>query len=304
LETSIIFPAFVNEYSGSEGQILSAFENNFNRYISQASAILKLDLTGFDFKNNDFLDNEFRSQCISYLFSCSVADILKDQNIKPSFVSGYSMGIYASLYYCGSVAFNDGLILLKIAWDIISGVTEDGQYGMGMIIGLNEADLNNFIETEGEVEICNQNNQHTFIISGKLKAVENVLMLAKTEGALRANLLPVSKPYHSRFLKRTTPEFVDKIKKLPFTPPSCRYVSAIDQQIIESAEGLKKEVIRNLSNRMNWLNTMNFLLKLGTVTFFECGAGDSLTRNARFVEGDFKSFSINKFDKFLEAVVR
>jgi malonyl CoA-acyl carrier protein transacylase len=302
LATSIIFPAFVNEYSGTEEKTLSAFDNNFDQLIASASNILKLDLTGFDFQKNNFSDDEFKTQCISYIFSCSVADILNDHKIKTSFVSGYSMGIYAALYYCGSVTFKEGLIILKSAWDSISGITAEGKYGMGMIIGLKESDLLNFLKTEKEVEICNQNNQHTFIISGSLAGVKKVLMSAKTEGALKANLLPVSKPYHSQFLERTAPEFAIIINKLSFSAPAHKYISAINQQIIETEDGLKKEVIKNLSNRMHWLDTMGILLTLGTDIIFECGVGDGLSRNSRFIEGSFKSFSISRLDKFLETV--
>lgn len=297
---SVIFPAFVNEYTGTEGQAISAFNNDFTSLIATASDILNLDLTGFDFNKNNFLNDELKSQYISYLFSCSVANILKVQKVKPSFVSGYSMGIYATLYYCGSVSFNEGLMMVKSAWDIISGVTSEGKYGMGIIIGLEESDILNLSETAGEVEICNQNNKHTFIISGSSGAVENVIMSAKTEGAMRANIIPVSKPYHSKFLKYVGPEFAEAIKDLTFRTPDYKYISAMDQKIIETAEGLKKEVIKNLYSRMNWLDTMNLMLKMGTDIFFECGAGDGLTRNARFIEGDFKSFSVTKLDKFLE----
>ena len=302
MTTSVIFPAFVNEYSGKEEQAVNAFKNNFVQLISLASDFLKLDLTGFDFKENNFLQDEYKSQCISYLFSCSVSDILKSRKIKPSFVSGYSMGIYAALYYCGSVTMKEGLLLVKNAWNIISGVTAEGKYGMGMVIGLNKSDLLNFIHCETEVEICNQNNQHTFIISGSFQAVERVLLAAKTEGALRANFLPVSKPYHSHFLVSALPEFAKIVNGLPFRTPEYKYISAIDQQIIDTAAGLKTEVIKNLSNRMNWLDTMSKLLALGTDIFFECGAGDSLTRNSRFIDGNFKSFSVGKLGNFLDDV--
>jgi len=263
-----------------------------------------MDLTSFDFNTNNFLDDELKSQCISYIFSCSIADILKNQNVKPSFVSGYSMGIYAALYYCRTISFKDGLIMLKNVWDSISEVTAKGKYGMGMIIGLDESDLMKFLLDEKEVEICNQNNPLTFIISGSLTAVERILLLAKTEGALRANLLPVSNPYHSQFLGKANSGFTEVNKGLLFHDPAYRYISALDQQIIETADGLKKEIISNITNGMHWYNTMNFLIKHGTDIFFECGAGDSLTRNARFVGGDFKSFSISKLDKFFETLTK
>jgi [acyl-carrier-protein] S-malonyltransferase len=302
LATSILFPAFVGEYSGTEKLILSAFENNFIQYLARASEIINIDLIGFDFLENNFLDDELKSQCVSYVFSCTLADILHYQKVKPSFVSGYSMGIYAALYYCKSVSFEQGLMMLKSAWDIISSVTTDGKYGMGMVIGLTESDLLKFIYAESDVEICNQNNPHTFIISGKLAAVENVLEASKNEGAMRASLLPVSKPYHSQFLNKSTLEFAKIINQLTFLDPAYKYISALDQQIIDTTDGLKKEVISNLPSRMNWFATMNYLLKLKTNYFFECGAGDGLTRNTRFIDGEFKAYSISRIDRFIVSV--
>ncbi len=287
---------------GSEEQLLALFDNNFIDLLENASNFLETDLTGFDFQKNNFLNDELKSQYISYLFSCSVADILKTKKVNSSFVSGYSMGIYAALYYCGSVSFNDGLSMVRGAWDVISAAAGDGSYGMGMIIGLEESDLLKLIGNAPDVEICNQNNKHTFIISGSLNGVKSVLTSAANEGAMRANAIAVSKPYHSQFLIGTAPEFMRLIEKISFRPPLFKYISAIDQKIIETHDDLRNEVIRNLSSRMNWLKTMSFLTGQGTEIFFECGAGDGLTRNARFIEGSFKSFSVAKFDKFLETV--
>ena len=38
---------------------------------------------------------------------------------------------------------------------------------------------------------------------------------------------------------------------------------------------------------------------VGTEVFFECGAGDGLTRNFRFVDPAVKARSIAKLDEFL-----
>jgi [acyl-carrier-protein] S-malonyltransferase len=302
LEAGIIFPAFVSEYSGAEKPALTSFENSFTARLKFASDVVDQDLTGFDFQKNNFLNDELKSQYISYLFSCSVSDILKAKKIISPNVSGYSMGIYAALYYCGSVSFADGLLLVKYAWDVISIAAGEGGYGMGMIIGLEESDLVKLMAGVADVEICNQNNRHTFIISGSEAGVENVLTSARNEGAMRANKIPVSKPYHSHFLKDTAPGFSRMIERISFKPPDCHYISSINQDIIGTPDQIRGEVIRNLSCRMNWLETMSWLIRQGTDLFFECGAGDGLTRNTRFVDGTFKSFSIAKLDKFLEAI--
>jgi malonyl CoA-acyl carrier protein transacylase len=304
LAVTILFPAFVSEYSGTEGSAVSGFDNTFRSMLKVASDELEIDLTGFDFVENNFLSDELKSQFISFIYSCSIADILRSNKVTPSFVSGYSMGIYASLYYCRAVTFSDGLKLIKYAWDTISDKTHDAKYGMGMIIGLNQADIEKFLKEKQAIEICNQNNQHTFIISGLLYEIERLLESARSEGALRANLLPVSKPYHSHLLEKTSPEFSVLVKAVPFQNPEYKYISAMDQKIITSGEGLRNEIIENLWCRMNWMGTMNKLVELGTNTFFECGAGDSLSRNNRFIQGNHKSYTVSKIDKFLEATIK
>ena len=197
MAASIIFPAFVNEYKGTEDRINRDIRNTFTRLLESASGYLSTDLTGFDFRRNNFLEDELKSQYISYIFSCSVAGFLKSQNFRPSYVSGYSMGIYAALYYCGSVDFLQGLRMVKQAWEIICRVTEGGSFGMGMIIGLDETDLLALLQDMEEVEISNQNNPYTFILSGSQQAVESVLAAARE----KEPCVPASCPYQNPIIQ-------------------------------------------------------------------------------------------------------
>ena len=298
-KTAIIFPAFVSEYLGIELQAIKSSENNFRDKISVASGILKTDLAGFDFLSDNFLADELKSQYISYIYSCTVADILKEKQIKPSFVCGYSMGLYAALYYCGAVNFQNGLLLVKRAWDAISGACLGGSYGMGMIIGLDEAEIRSWCDEQKDAWICNQNNPHTFIISGTLKSVSLILDKAKAEGALRTNLLPVSKPYHSQLLGKAKGRLQDFLGTTRFDEPVYPYFSCLDNKMIVKGSGFRDEVARNIDSHMNWLLTMDHLISLGTAVFFECGAGDGLTRNFRFIGGNYKAFSINNLQDFI-----
>ena len=270
--------------------------------LNEASEILGIDLNGFDVKENNFLDDELKSQYISYIFSCAVSDILKNQGVRPTFVSGYSMGIYAAIYYCSSVGFRDGLMLVKKAWDSISNACQGKRYGMGMIIGLSESEIRNWCAAEGTTWICNQNNPHTFIISGANEAVERILSRAKDEGALHTNHLPVSMPYHTDVLRAASVSFRDDIEKMDFNDPLFPYISGINGQVISSAADLREELIRNIYHHMNWFETMNQLARQGTGIFFECGAGDGLTRNFRFIGENFKAYSIDKLEQFLTDV--
>ncbi|MFO7614884.1 MAG: acyltransferase domain-containing protein [Bacteroidales bacterium] len=257
------------------------------------------DLTRFDFLENNFLDDELKSQYISYIYSCTVANILQKRGIKPLFVTGYSMGIYGALYYCGAYGFEDGLKLVKHAWEMIIEATQEGEYGMGMIVGLSEKDILGIIGNDNRVMICNRNNPHTYIISGGKGSVTRVLSAAAAEGALRANPLPVTKPYHTEMLSKAVPGFSAWVEKMPVKNPDYPYMSSLSQRALVSADDLKQELTGNLSRRMNWLETMNVLIEKGTESFFECGAGDGMTRNFRFIDGAVKAFSVSQLEGFI-----
>ena len=210
------------------------------------------------------------------------------------------MGIYAALYYCGSVGFLQGLRMVRQAWETISQVAADGLFGMGMVIGLTESELSVLLEGMEEVEISNQNNPYTFILSGSRRTVEAVLAAAREEGAMRATLLPVSKPYHSKFLEGASPGYAGAIRALPFKDPEYRYISSMDQHVLTTGEGRRQEARLNLSSRMNWLKTVQCMLASASTLILECGAGDGLTRNARCIGGNFRSFPVDKLETFLE----
>jgi hypothetical protein len=53
---------------------------------------------------------------------------------------------------------------------------------------------------------------------------------------------------------------------------------------------------------MNWYQAMDYLLTLGVGMFFECGAGDGLSRNFRFISGKFAAYPVKDLDAFLAAV--
>lgn len=299
VKTCLTFPAFVPEYTGQEYLAIKGNETVFRKRLDQVSELLGTDLSGFDFVTNDFTQHEEASQYISYTFSCMVADILNSRGVRPSFVSGYSMGIYAALYSCGSLGFLDGLRMIKAAWEQISAAAAAGQYGMGIIVGLSKEDIHKLIGTQNRVWICNRNNPHTFIISGDRKGIGHVLALAREEGALRSTILPVSKPYHTEFLREAIPGFSRFLDEVPLPDPAYPYISSLDQQEITSSEGLRQELVRNLYHRMNWYETMKKLTDLGTRIFFECGAGDGLTRNFRFIDRKVESYSIDSLNLFI-----
>jgi [acyl-carrier-protein] S-malonyltransferase len=295
---AILFPAFVRAYSGQEAGFAAEMLPHFKARLTQASDIIDSDLTSFDFETNDFLDNELKSQYISYIFCCELADKIKMSEIRFDYTAGYSMGIYAMFYYTGSVSWEVGLRMIKKAYESVLETIPANIFGMGNIIGLDLTDFNLLMKNE-EAEIINVNGSHNFVIAGKISAVENVLEKAKLEGALHTRMLPVGCPYHSKYIKEATKSFAGYINHLEVGNPDVPVVSCIDQHEINSADAVRNEIINNLITPLNWQHTIEKMHADGVNVFYECGAGDSLSKLNKFISGEHKTFRFDHLDKIM-----
>ncbi|MBM3404268.1 MAG: acyltransferase domain-containing protein [Bacteroidetes bacterium] len=296
-----LFPAFVSAYLGEEKSLLQSYGPSYDNLMEEASSFLSLDLRCFDPENNPMLDDELKTQYITYVISCVISEILHRDHYRKGFVAGYSMGIYAALYHCRSISFVDGLALIRGAFHCISATTCDKQFGMGTIIGLSEEETHDLINDHFPgTEIINTNSKHSLIVSGLHHEIEGLVKLAMHEGALNARILPVTVPYHSSYMAPAATCFEEFIRKISIKQPQQEMISVIDRSRISSAGQVKTELIRNISHTLNWKMTMDTMINLGVNVFLECGAGNNLFRTGKFIDGDFRIFPINKLPEFLK----
>lgn len=110
----------------------------------------------------------------------------------------------------------------------------------------------------------------------------------------------VKTPYHASLLKKTNILFTDYISdKIELKRSAYPILSSIDQRLIESPADIQKELVENLSGKINWMGSFNKMLQLGVKQFIECGAGNSLKKISRFQPGDFTVYPMNKVGKLL-----
>jgi malonyl CoA-acyl carrier protein transacylase len=300
MKTGWIFPAFISEYIGNEDHILRSLSSEFDGLLHQASRIIGEDLSNFDIERNNFMNQEVLNQYISYVFSCSVTGILKRENLKPEYLSGLSMGIYAALFAGESLTFDDGLKCIKQAYHSSIAHLKDYDFGMGAVIGLTHGELQQISRSvSNRVEIVNTNGKHSFVISGIYDEVKEVAEKAQKEGAFHSGLMDVSCPYHSRFMTNTANDFRGFVSGLDIRTSKIPLISVIDQSVFQEREEIINELCRNLDSEINWYETMKRMIQLKMDVLIECGAGRSLYKIGRFIEGDFSIIPLNKLKKYL-----
>lgn len=298
-----IFPAFGNEYIGNENKIISNYSDIADNLLNSASNLLNINFTNNPFSKEENSFNELSSQYLTYIFSCILSNILKNNKTKLSeHIAGYSMGIYAALYHAESISFEDGLLLIKNAYQFILKTLNNKKFSMGTIIGLEYNNVKEIINNNNlkDTNIININNKHSVVISGLEEQVKIAIDKSKEEGALSAKLLPISAPYHSDFLKHAAEDFKIYLDKIKFENPIYKFTSSFNQKILNSNDDIKNELMSNIFTNHNWHNTMKKLISSGYNTFFECGPGKSLFKIGKFIDGDFKIHTIKNLDKIID----
>lgn len=302
MKTAWIFPAFISEYIGNEDQILSSLSSDFDTLLKRAAEVTRTDLNSFELGTRNFLNDEQKNQYLSYVFSCAVVNILKSRGLKPDYLSGLSMGIYAALYAGNSISYEDGLRCIKAAYDLSVNRLNQYDFGMGAIIGLTHGELDNIVHAiSNDVSIVNTNGLHSYVISGISSDVQRVALKATEEGAFHSGLLDVSCPYHSKFMSDVALEFYAYVNTLNIESSGIPLVSLVDQSNFRKREEITRELARNLDSEINWYRTMKTMNEMGIQSFIECGAGRSLYKIGKFIEGDFTIYSINKLNSYLNA---
>ena len=131
---------------------------------------------------------------------------------EPAIAAGHSLGEYAALAAAGAVSLADVLPLVRFRAQALQEAVPAGTGAMAAIIGLDDATLAAVCAeaAQGEaVEPVNFNAPAQIVIAGNRGAVERAMALAKTRGAKRGILMPVSAPFHSSLLKRATDRLAD-----------------------------------------------------------------------------------------------
>jgi [acyl-carrier-protein] S-malonyltransferase len=205
------------------------------------------------------------------------------------------MGIYASLYASGCIDFIQGAQIILNAFNLVKTLSEERLYGMGAIVGLTYAELNELIlKHSNNLEIINTNNEHSLVIAGKRKDLNKLLTRAQQEGALAASKLTVNTPYHSKYLKQFSKPFRNYLDRLTFTDGQIPIISTYDQRQISKVSDLKSELVINLTEAIHWKKTVLKLIDLGVEEMYECGAGKDLKKISRFIQGSYKIKSVYK----------
>src|SRR5688572_12699386 len=119
---------------------------------------------------------------------------------EPAFAAGHSMGQYSALVAAGVISLADGMRLVRERGRLMQTSGEGRDGAMAAVIGLDDARLPELVAAASELGtfgVANRNAPRQVVVSGERAAIEASAELAKTLGARKTIVLPVSVAAHS-----------------------------------------------------------------------------------------------------------
>jgi [acyl-carrier-protein] S-malonyltransferase len=198
----------------------------------------------------------------------------------PAFAAGHSMGQYSALVAAGAIPLADGIRLVRERGRLMqaSGQGRDG--AMAALIGLDDAKLPELVAAasqHGVFVVANRNAPGQVVVSGERPAIEAGAELAKTLGAKRAIVLPVSVAAHSPLMTEAADGMRAALSGVEVRDPTVPLLANADARPLETADACRAELVEHLTAGVDWILAVERMTAAGVTTFVEVGPGKVLT---------------------------
>jgi [acyl-carrier-protein] S-malonyltransferase len=213
----------------------------------------------------------------------------------PCLLAGHSLGEYSAWVASGALEFRDALPLVKLRAQAMQEAVPVGTGAMAAILGLSDEAVQAACAeaAQGEVvEAVNFNAPQQVVIAGHRSAVERAAAVAKSKGAKRALLLPVSAPFHSSLLAPAAERLARELAGIELQPPAVPVVNNVDVAQVSAPADIRQALARQACRPVRWVESVRRIASAHVSCIVECGPGRVLAGLTRRIVPDVESFAL------------
>ncbi|KKB09169.1 ACP S-malonyltransferase [Devosia chinhatensis] len=206
------------------------------------------------------------------------------------FVAGHSLGEYSALCAAGTFSLTDAARLLRTRGQAMQKAVPVGHGAMAALLGLDLETARAVADEAGQGEVCdvaNDNAPGQVVVSGATAAVERAVEIAKSKGAKRALLLPVSAPFHCSLMQPAADAMAAALAEVQMNAPVVPVVSNVLAAPISDPDEIRRRLVEQVTGVVRWTESVAWLTGAGGVsTLLEIGTGKVLTGLAKRIAPD------------------
>ena len=217
----------------------------------------------------------------------------------PDYVAGHSLGEYTALVCAQAIEFKEAVQLVADRGRFMQEAVPIGEGAMAAIIGLDDNAVRQVCEQAAVGEILalvNYNAPGQIVVAGSTAAVERVVDQAKSAGARRAILLPVSGPFHSALMHPAAERMAERLQKTEIRNPQIPVIHNSHVEMETKPAAIRNALVQQIESPVRWVETIQKMMALGVDTLVECGPGKVLAGLNRRIACDAQSLAVSDSD--------
>ncbi len=284
-KTALVFPGQGSQEIGMGADLVTQYPE------AEATFALADEILGFALSNLCFngpaeaLNDTYNTQPALYVMGIALLRILDaafQDELRPAFVAGHSLGEFTALTAAGALSFTDGLRLVRERGRLMNEASQRAPGAMAALLGL-EADVVRDLcaqvsqQTGKTLVLANDNCPGQLVISGDRQALDVAIPLAVERGAKRAMPLTVSVASHSPLMKAITADFRAVLDNTPFNAPAVPVIGNVQAASLLSADAIRAELGDQLTSTVRWTESVQTMRAHGIELFIELGPKDVLS---------------------------
>ena len=241
--------------------------------------------------------------------SLAVLRVLESAGIrlgdKAGCVAGHSLGEYSALAAAGTFDIPTTARLLKLRGRSMQAAVPVGQGAMAALLGLELGEVEAIAREAAQGEVCtpaNDNAPGQVVVSGHKAAVERAIAIAKSRGARRALLLPVSAPFHCPLMEPAARAMDEALGKVELRAPAMPLYANVTAARVEDPAEIRRLLVAQVTGRVRWRESVAAMAEAGVTHFIELG-GKVLGPMVKRIAPDAKITSVVSIDD-IEALVK
>ena len=214
---------------------------------------------------------------------------------EPDFVAGHSLGEYSALVAAGSLSLTDAVRTVRARGGYMQEAVPVGVGAMAAVLGADVNVVRAACEEAAAGQVCspaNINSPGQIVIAGDTAAVDRAIVLVKERGAKRAIKLNVSAPFHCALMKPAEERLAVDLQKISFKDLAISVVTNVDALPVKRGDEARSALVRQVSQPVRWLDSVEFLIAEGVQSLVEIGPGKVLSGLARQIDRSMRCVNV------------
>lgn len=214
---------------------------------------------------------------------------------EPDFVAGHSLGEYSALVAAGSLSLTDAVRTVRARGGYMQEAVPVGAGAMAAILGADVNVVRAACEEAAAGQVCspaNINSPGQVVIAGDTAAIERAIVLLKERGAKRAIKLNVSAPFHCALMKPAEERLAVDLQKISFKDLAISVLTNVDALPVKRGDEARSALVRQVSQPVRWLDSVEFLIAEGVQSLVEIGPGKVLSGLVRQIDRSIRCVNV------------